>query len=47
MAILLSNSGSRKKLRIHNLDISSPKGTFYPNSDSEWENDSFVQQISP
>jgi hypothetical protein len=30
-----------------NFEISSPKGTSHTNSDSEWGNESFIQQISP
>jgi hypothetical protein len=46
VAILFSNLGSRNKTTIQNFEILSPKGTFHTNFDSEWGNDSFVQQIS-
>jgi hypothetical protein len=39
--------GQEMKLRTQNLDILSFKGTFHTNFDSEWGNESFVQQISP
>jgi hypothetical protein len=39
--------GQEIKLRIQNFEMLSPKGTFHTNSDSEWGNDSFVQQILP
>jgi hypothetical protein len=32
---------------FRNLEIFSPKGTSHTNSDSEWENESFIQVISP
>jgi hypothetical protein len=34
--------GPEIKLRIQNFKIFSPKGTSLTNSDSEWENESFV-----
>jgi hypothetical protein len=34
-------------LLFSNLEILSPKGTSHTNSDSEWGNERFVQQIPP
>jgi hypothetical protein len=39
--------GQGIKLLPQNLEILSFKGTSHTNSDSEWGNESFVQQISP
>jgi hypothetical protein len=39
--------GPGTKQRIQNFEISSSKGTSHTNSDAEWGNESFVQQISP
>jgi hypothetical protein len=33
--------------RTRSFEIFSPKGTSHTNSDSEWGNESFIQQISP
>jgi hypothetical protein len=44
--LLFSNLVFLSLLDTQNFEIFSPKGTSHTNSDSEWENESFIQQIS-
>jgi hypothetical protein len=47
IALLFSYFLFKREWRAQKFEISSPKGTFHTNFVSEWENASFIQQISP
>jgi hypothetical protein len=47
IALLFGSFVFKIKWHTQNFEILSPKGTSHTNSNSEWGNESFVQQISP